>query len=108
MSLAGEQAAARLGVVQPQAEVYPALGRRLYHGERAAGGDEADDGAAGLHRHRAECGQRGQHRVQDGPQAGAVGVLAGDQIVRFGGQETGENSAQRSTSALSRGQLAKP
>ena len=93
MSLAGNSAAAGLGVVQPQAEVHPALGRRLHYGERAAGSDEADDGAAGLHGHRAERGQRGQYRVQDGPQAGAVAVLGGDQAVRLAGQEASEGSA---------------
>ena len=42
MSLAGEQAAAGVLLVQPQAEVHPALGGRLDHGEGAAGSDQAD------------------------------------------------------------------
>ena len=50
---------------------------------------EADDGAAGLNGYRAERGQCGKHGIEDGPQTGAVAVLVGDEVVRFGGQEAG-------------------
>ncbi len=59
----GEQAAAGALVLQPQAEVHPARGRRLDHGEGTAGRDQADHRLAGLHRRRADRGQRRQHRV---------------------------------------------
>ena len=89
MFLAHVQAAARRGVLQPQAQVHPGLGGRLHHGERTAGGDQRDDGLAGLHRHRPERGQDGQHRVQDRPQLRPVGVLAVDQLAGVGGETPG-------------------
>ena len=56
----------------------------LDHGEGTARRDQADDCLAGLHRDRAERGQRRQHRVEHGPKPRAVGVLAGDQPGRLG------------------------
>jgi hypothetical protein len=50
----GEQPASRALVLEPQAEVGPALGRRLDHGEGTEGRGQADECLAGLHRYRAE------------------------------------------------------
>jgi thioredoxin reductase len=68
----GEQAATGTLALQPQAEVHAALGRRLDHGEGTAGRDQADERLAGLHRHRAERGQRREYRVEHRPKLRAV------------------------------------
>jgi hypothetical protein len=44
-----------------------------------------DECLAGLHRYRAERGQRRQHRVEHGPKLRAVTVLAFDQLTCLGG-----------------------
>src|SRR5262249_27340148 len=91
----GEQAASGAFVLKPQAEVHAALGRRLAHGEDTAGGGQADERFAGLHRHRAERDQRRQHRVEYGPKLLAVGVLGCDQLLRLpqGAAVTAESGA---------------
>jgi hypothetical protein len=43
-----------------------------------------DEHLAGLYRHRAECGQRRQHRVQYRPKLRSAGLLADDEFVRLG------------------------
>ncbi len=77
----GQQAAAgrAAGLVQPEAEVHPAPGRGLDHGEDPARRGQRDQGPPGLHGDRPDLGQHGQHGVQDGPQLRPVGVLAVDE-----------------------------
>jgi hypothetical protein len=82
-AVAGFQVLSPRGI-QPQPKIHAVLGPRLDHGERPAGRDQGDQGPAGLDRDLSESGDGGQHRVQDGPQMRAVGILATDELFRLG------------------------
>ena len=107
-ALGALQSAARLSVVQPQAQVHPVLRGGPHHGEGPARGDQRDDGLAGLHRRRAEYGQQSQHRVQDRPQLRPVRVLPLDQLVGVGGERRRRSAptslaARKAVSAMALG-----
>src|SRR3990170_3445384 len=73
--------------LQAQAEIDPALRRRLHSGERSARGDERNVGLARLDGHLPQAGGRVDDGVEDGAEMRPIGVLAEDELVGGGQKE---------------------